>query len=124
MTFEAEWVRCSPWLDAALAHSGRSHNLDDVAAMVRMGQAYFWPAANGAGVALIEDNPQDRRLVIWLAGGERSALEHELLPQVEDWGRANGCTLALIVGRPGWERSLKTYGYAPVARLIAKDLRT
>jgi hypothetical protein len=60
--------------------------------------------------------------LIWLAGGERRELEDELLPQAEAWGRACGCRRVLVIGRAGWERALKRKGYAPLARLIAKDL--
>jgi hypothetical protein len=45
-----------------------------------------------------------------------------VLPQVEAWARANGCRRLLVIGRPGWERALKPKGFAPLARVIAKDL--
>lgn len=122
MTFASEWARCTPWLSAALDHAGRTHALDDVRNMVLAGAAQFWAGRDAALVAAIEDDPGERRLILWLAGGARDELETELLPRAEGWGRARGCRRALIIGRAGWERSLKTKGYAPLARLIAKDL--
>lgn len=122
MSFDHEWDRCAPWLSAALDHAGGTHGLDDVRGMVLDGEARFWPGRNCALVGLIEDDPCERRLLIWLAGGARRELETELLPRAEGWGRARGCRRALIIGRAGWERTLKTKGYAPLARLIAKDL--
>jgi hypothetical protein len=119
---EVEWARCAPWLDAALAEAGRTHALDDVKAMVLRDDARFWAGRSSALVAAVEDDPGERRLLIWLAGGAREELEEELLPKAEDWGRACGCRRVLIIGRPGWERALKTKGYAPLARVIAKDL--
>ncbi len=122
MTRADDWARCAPWLEAALDHAGGTHALEDVRALVLTGAARFWAGRDAALVAIVEDDPRARRLLIWLAGGARAELESELLPRAEGWGRARGCRRALIIGRPGWERSLKTKGYAPLARLIAKDL--
>lgn len=122
MSWAAEWRRCAPWLQAALDHAGRTHRLDDVLAMVLRGDARFWPAAGSALVAAIENDPGERRLLIWLAGGDRDEVEGQLLPQAEAWGRENRCRRSLVIGRPGWERTLKTKGYAPLARIIAKEL--
>lgn len=122
MSFEAEWARCGGWLDAALDHAGRTHTLDDVKAAVAAGGARLWVGARSALVALIERDPGDRRLLIWLAGGDRQELETEILPLAETWGRQAGCRRALIIGRAGWERTLKSKGYAPLARIVAKDL--
>jgi hypothetical protein len=99
-------------LEAALDHAGRTHSLE----------ARLWTAPRSALVALVEIDPGDRRLLIWLAGGDREELETEILPLAEAWGRERGCRRALIIGRPGWERALKSKGYAPVARIVAKDL--
>ena len=124
MKFDAEWRRCALWLDAALAHAGRTHSLEDVRGLVDAGEARFWPGRRSALVAAVECDPGERRLVLWLAGGARDELENVLLPQAEAWGRACGCRRALVIGRAGWERTLKAKGYAPLARLIAKDLTT
>ena len=122
MSLDAEWARCASWLDAALDHAGRTHSLRDVKAAVDRGEARFWPGERSALVAAHEQDPGERRLLIWLAGGERDELEDRLLPLAEAWGRAGGCRRALVIGRAGWERTLRTKGYAPLARIIAKDL--
>jgi hypothetical protein len=118
----AEWARCAPWLEAALAQAGRTHSLGDVKAAIDSGEARFWPGAASALVAAVDADPGDRRLLIWLAGGAREELETDLLPLAEAWGRENGCRRALIIGRAGWERTLKSKGYAPLARIVAKEL--
>jgi hypothetical protein len=122
LSFDAEWARCAPWLDAALDHAGRTHSLDDVKAAIDRGEARFWPGLASALVAAVEQDPGERRLLIWLAGGARGELEDKLLPLAEAWGRASGCRRALVIGRDGWARTLRTKGYAPLARIIAKDL--
>ncbi len=122
MTLDSEWRRCAPWIAAALDHAGRTHSLDDVRTAIDRGEAHFWPGRASALVAAIETDPGERRLLIWLAGGERAELETCLLPQVEAWGRERGCRRCLIIGRGGWVRALKSKGYAPLARIVAKDL--
>jgi hypothetical protein len=122
VTFETEWLRCAPWLDAALAHAGRTHSLADVKAAIERGEARLWPGARSALVAAVEQDPGELRLLVWLAGGARDELEDELLPLAEAWGRARGCRRALVIGRDGWQRTLRNKGYAPLARIIAKDL--
>ena len=122
MTWATEWARCATWLQAALDHAGETHRLEDVAAAVAGGNARFWPGAGSALVAAVEVDPCERRLLIWLAGGDREELENDLLPLAEAWGRANHCRRCLVIGRPGWERTLRSKGYAPLARLIGKDL--
>jgi hypothetical protein len=110
------------WLDAALDHAGRSHALEDVAAMIAEGEAQLWTGERSAAVTLIEDEPRERRLLVWLAGGDLGELVADLRPRIEAYGRQCGCRRMLIVGRAGWERALARQGYAPLARLIAKEL--
>jgi len=122
VNFEAAWARAAPWLEAALAHAGQTHGLADVEALVREGSAQFWAGSGSAVVTLVEDDPRERRLLVWLAGGDLAELTEAVLPQVEAWARAKGCRRLLVVGRPGWERALAPKGFAPLARVIAKDL--
>jgi hypothetical protein len=122
MSLAAEWPRCSAWLDAALAHAGRTHGLEDVRRMIEAGEAQLWAVGGAAMVTLVEDDPRERRLLIWLAGGGLAELAEVLLPQAERWAKAQGCRRLLVIGRAGWERALKPKGYAPLARLIAKEL--
>lgn len=94
----------------------------DVAAMVARGEAQFWPGQAAAMVTVVEEDPGERRLLIWLAGGELGELVRRLRPAAEAWARAEGCRRVLVIGRPGWERVLAPEGYAPLARIIAKEL--
>lgn len=121
MTFEGEWTRCAPWLEAALDHAGGTYGIEDVKALVEADDAQFWPGRAGAIVTQIELHPRAKVLVFWLAGGEVVELVKELRPKIEAWGARRGCTRSLIIGRPGWERLLTDY--QPVARVISKELR-
>lgn len=122
MSFAEAWEQSAPLLDAALAQGGRTHALEDVRALVLEGRAQFWAAPGSACVTVLEDDPRERRLLVWLAGGALRELVDKVLPRMEAWGRTQGCRRLLLIGRPGWERALKPNGYAPLARVIAKDL--
>lgn len=121
MTRQA-WERCAAWLQDALDHAGRTHGLSDVAAMVASGEAQLWMGQTAAMVTLLEEDPGERRLLIWLAGGALDELVSRLRPEAEHWAKAQGCRRVLVIGRPGWERRLASEGYAPLARIIAKEL--
>ena len=118
----ATWARCAPWLDAALAHAGQSHALSDVLGMLARGEARLWAGEAAAMVTVIEDEPLERRMLIWLAGGDFDERVTRLRPAAEHWAREQGCRRVLVMGRPGWERALAPAGYAPLARVIAKEL--
>jgi len=119
---EADWVRLGSALEAALAHAGRTHTLADVRGMVEAGEAQAWAGERAGMVTVVEDDPRERRLLIWLAGGDFEELVRRLRPAAERWARTQGCRRVLIIGRPGWERALAPEGYAPLARIIAKEL--
>jgi hypothetical protein len=122
VSFEAAWRRSEPWLAAALAQAGGTHGLGDVRRLVETGKAQLWAAADAAVVTLVEHDPCERRLLVWLAGGRLGTLLGDLLPHLEAWAREQGCSRLLLIGRAGWERAMKPMGYAPLARVIAKDL--
>lgn len=56
------------------------------------------------------------------AAGDMGELIHELGPRAEEWGRAHGCTMALIEGRPGWPRALREHGWRDYQISLLKDL--
>lgn len=119
---ERDWARIAPWLEAALAHAGRTHRLADVRAIIDAAEGQLWVGDRAAMVTLVEDDPCERRLLIWLAGGDFDELVRRLRPAAETWARRQGCRRVLIIGRAGWERALAPEGYAPLARIIAKEL--
>lgn len=117
--FDAEWERCAPWIESALAHAGRTHTIDDVKAVVERREARFWAGTNAAMVTEINTYPQFAALNFWLAGGDLAELRDELRPAAEAWARSLGCRYAAVVGRLGWARAL---GYRPIHFTCAKEL--
>ena len=122
MDVTAEWDRCRPYLEAALAHS-HDTDLETLWERVQAGEAQFWPAVDSA--ALTELDSTGRNLHIRLYGGTLARLR-EMLPSIEAFGRAHGCTGITLTGRRGWERTAlaRERGYNPIATLMRKDLPT
>lgn len=122
-TFDHEWTRCRPWLEAALEYAAGTHTVEDVEQAVRSGQFQFWPAEKGAVVTEIIDLPRGRRLHFFLAGGDLDQLQRMLAP-IEAWGRAQGCTSVSLAGRKGWERTfLREEGYKAQWVVLVKDMQ-
>jgi hypothetical protein len=119
-TFEAEWARCSPWLDAALASlPARTHELSHVRQAVETGEATFWPGASSAAVVQIETYPLLKAANIWLAGGDLTELRDVMRPRFEAWAVQMGCRWASATGRQGFGRAI---GYRPIHWTCAKEL--
>lgn len=55
------------------------------------------------------------------ACGDLSAIKR-LIAQAEEWGMANGATIATIASRRGWVRALSSDGYAETQVMIEKGL--
>ena len=116
--FEADWARVSPWIKAALKYDP-THNIDDVKARIVARQARLWAGTACAVVTEIFTWPRMKTLQVWLAGGDLTELREVWKPVIEDFARAEGCSLVVITGRQGWGRAL---GYEPATYSCVKDL--
>lgn len=118
--FFPEWERCAPYLRAALDYSHDS-DLNTLCQMVLRGDAQFWPAVDAA--MLTELDSSGTNLHVRLYGGTLERLR-EMLPSIEAFGRALGCTGITFTGRRGWERVafVRDRDYYPIATLMRKDL--
>lgn len=113
--------RCRPWIEAALEYSGGTHSFEDIVADLVSGMAQFWPAPRGFFITRIIIYPQKKVLHFSLGGGDldQLALMHN---DVLEWGRAQGCTSAMLSGRKGWERTLKQLSWTPLHQTLIKEL--
>lgn len=72
--------------------------------MCEGGDAHFWDGPNSCIVTEIIESPRKRFLNFFLAAGSMRELE-AMTPLILEWGKDNGCTHALMTGRPGWSRT-------------------
>ena len=98
----AEFDRCWPWLDAAIARYGRTHGKENLWQRIVDGLAHFWPGPMCAIVTECINYPTGlKRLNFWLRGGSMK----EILPLsdlIEEWAKRHGCHEAIGTGRDGW----------------------
>jgi hypothetical protein len=103
-----------PKFQQALAVAGGTHDfVRDVVPMLLDGRAQWWRKDDGAIVTEMLRFPNFNVINYWLV---------ELQPEIERWARMQGCARAIAIGRPGWLRVLKRYGYRPWGTAFAKEL--
>lgn len=107
-------------LRKALELSGGTHTLDDVVNQVEAGNARVWHNEDACIVTEVNDTPRKRVLHFWLATGELDAV-NALSEEILVWGKAQGCDMATLVGRRGWDRAAPE-GWTPVMTLMTRGL--
>ena len=110
-------------IEAALGYAGGTHTFEDVRAGVEAGTLLYWPGVRSAVITEIIQYPQRRVLNFFLAGGDLAELE-AMYPIIMQYGRAQGCSSAVLSGRKGWERSffVRTEGWTPTLVVLEKQL--
>lgn len=109
-------------IESALAYGSGTHTFDDIVELVESGRAQFWPGLNSAVVTQIDRQPRRNVLYFFLAGGNLAELE-AMEPLILEWGREQGCTLAAMLGRPGWERTfMQRSGWKSSLKMFEKEL--
>lgn len=76
------------------------------------GDAWFAATDAAAVVFEIKTFPSGLRVLHFLVGaGDLTELVSRIRPQLEAWGKAQGCKGALMESRDGWTRALRPHGY-------------
>lgn len=120
-TFEAEFERCSKWLQDALDYGGNTHELHHVAQSIKDGDSQFWPAPNGVIVTKFLHYPNYNILHAWLVGGELGQII-DMIPSLVAYGHSFNCTKLTGCGRAGWVRALKKYGFNGIMTTVSKEI--
>lgn len=110
-------------IEGALGYAGGTHTFEDIRAAVEAGSLQYWPGVRSAIITEIIEYPRSRALNFFLAGGDLAELE-AMYPTIEQWGREQGCSIAVMSGRKGWERSFltRTEGWEPTLVVLEKQL--
>ncbi len=128
------WLEVAPLLKRPLDrdHAGR-FQVEDVLAMLLQGRVRLWVSWNAetkaiemAAVTEIVQYPRLRELKIWLIGGNNMrAWAKEGLSMIEDFARAQGCSVVSGAMRRGWIRvaaSSGLGGYKETGAMFEKAL--
>ena len=93
--------------ERALAQAGNTHSIDDVLERVRERKAVCWPHGDSVIVTEVLVFPRLRACNYWIVSGtldECAAMQ----PDIDQWARDEGCSIATATGRMGWLRLSKT----------------
>jgi hypothetical protein len=107
------------WIASALEGSGWS--VSEILEGVARGDFFLFLHPEGCMVAEFIQSPRMKAMHVFAAGGTMEAVR-ALLPQVEAFGRENGCDRGGATGRKGWARVLRQYGYEPALGSVGKEL--
>lgn len=122
VVWKEDFMRCSPWLEAALGYTGGTHNLQDILDGVLRGEYQFWPGERCAVITEIMNFPRKRVFNFFLAGGDLKELE-AMTPTMEAWAKFRECDSAMLTGRKGWLRTfLPGRGYTAKWQTLSKEI--
>lgn len=99
--------------------------LQDLREQLEANEAVLWMGRKSAVFTQCTAYPKTAEFVCegGPAGGDLVEIRDHMLPQIEAWARAAGCTQAqLTVGRRGWVRALRALGYEEYATIMRKIL--
>jgi len=117
-----EFWRLRKHIEAALAYSGGTHTIEDIAEGVKANRFQCWDAPDSVVITEIIVYPRLKDLHYFLAGGNLDELK-AMRPVIESWAKSHGCTRVSLAGRKGWEKTfLKDEGYSPKWFILTKEL--
>jgi hypothetical protein len=120
MTLRDEFERVWPWLKDASMRYADTHRKRHVWQAIEKGNARLWTTPNAGLVTLVDTYPTGLKEIRgWLAGGDLDEIVG-IVPQIEQWGKSQGCTRAVIHGRRGWLRAFD--GYREAAITMVKEI--
>ena len=119
---KSEWLRCRPWIEAALKYNAGTHNIKDIEAGIESGAYWFFSSPRSAVVVEIIICPRMKVLNYFLIGGDSNELKTQIDPYVSAWAKARGCKIAIGNVRPGGERLFADIGFKARWTTISKEL--
>ncbi|MCK5602532.1 hypothetical protein KAR91_11700 [Candidatus Pacearchaeota archaeon] len=114
------WDRVQPMIEVAV---DKSMNADDIYGFLKNRDMQLWVTFRDSEILSactteIIIYPQSRRLRVVTLGGEWCK---ELQELIEEFVKAKGIDAMEIVGRKGWTRRLKPFGYEQTAVVLIKE---
>ena len=93
-----------PQIESALVYCGGTHEFADVVGLVLTGRMQMWMKDASVILTEVVNYPRKRICAVFLAAGNQEDLK-AMVPGIERWAVAQGCSEGAIFGRKGWLRS-------------------
>lgn len=115
-----------PLIMPSLEYGDGKYDEIDLLEKLKDNTAVLWLARYGgrieaAGITWIDIYPQEKRMTLAFAGGDKALLEG-LHGYVEDYAKQVGCLAIEVWGRKGWIRELAPLGYEYIHTVVRKKL--
>ena len=107
----SEWLRCKPWIEAAVVHCRGTHTIEDIEDGIEAGTYQFFSMPNCAVICRIIEYPRKKCLNYFLVGGDLDEIKDKMEPHITAWAKSKGCSMVTLVGRDGWIRTLSKLGF-------------
>jgi hypothetical protein len=92
-------------------------------ALVGQGLIQIWFGERSVMLSEVQSYDEHKAIQCFAAAGCRTEIEDVIRPAIEEWGRSQGCDLALVeASRAGWEKALRPHGYRRWSVTLAKAL--
>ena len=120
----SHWERLKPFIESALSHSCGEIAIQDVYQKLQSGDMGLIDI-HGKAAAVVEfmDYPQITALrVVALGGNSMDMWLDELMDFLYLWAKENGMDRIEHMGRKGWVKALKDYGYMERYTFMTRDV--
>lgn len=110
------WPIAKEYLSKSIEMSHGAFDADDVYKMIENRDAQLWGIHEGelkaVAVTMIMNYPKQKRLRLFLLGGDDMSQWEQLVSDTFDaYALEQGCAGVELLGRRGWARNLKQFGY-------------
>lgn len=119
------WAFYEPLIRSVVERADSGVYPEGVLTCIQCGDMQLWRALKGTGIAVteIQNFPRYRLLLVFMVAGENAQEwladgDHQLVA----FAKSSGCKYMDFVGRPGWERLCRQFGYDRKQIRMRKDV--
>ncbi len=121
------WQEVSPLLNQAIEYSDGKFSLSDVYHLLRERDMQLWVAYNNSGlkaccVTQIIPYPQKKVMFLVFSAGIDSENWLHFTETLNEFAKEQGCTSSEILGRRGWKKKMKQFGFEEIHTVFRCDL--
>lgn len=109
-----EWDFYEGMINKVIRRVNGGVSAEHVLTCLQQGNMQLWrdSSRKGIGVTEIQTYPEFRTLLIFMVAGEDArAWLTSGQQQLDSFAQKSGCKYVEYIGRPGWERLLRDFGY-------------
>lgn len=124
---DSVWLEVVPLIEEALIAGDPDVGTEDIHTYLLNSDMQLWTAVDegkiiAAAVTQIIIFPRNKIGQVTLGAGIRMEEWMHYMQVFEQWFKSMGCTRIELLGRPGWSRAMKQYGFTPESLVVRKKI--